>query len=289
MRQLLMTLTVLTLFAQKSIGQDFNSIIAKVADTLAKKIVATEKKKVAIVDFVNNNESITQLGTFLSEEVSAELANLTDNQKKFTVLERSKLEQIFEEKDLIQSTDGSKMAKKLGKLSVANILIFATITDFDGYYRVVIKLLDTKDGDALSSYKVNFVKTPSLENLNKQIVKKGMQTDTEEKKEEVKQTEKPKVEEVKEVGDICFTCKSFYEYNLSVTIYKVKSDEIEKVINVSKNETTCAYELPAGVHKVELKWIFNDGSSNGRVDKTEQKEIRIQKGKTQTIEYNKGY
>ncbi|MBN8641245.1 MAG: hypothetical protein J0L86_05465 [Flavobacteriales bacterium] len=269
---------------QSCFSQDFNAMIEKVADTIAKKIIATGKTKTAITDFINNDLTITQLGSFLSEEISSELANRTDNQKKFRVLERAKLDQIFKEKNLLKSVDGSSMAKELGKIAAADILIFATITDFEGYYRVVIKLLDTKEGDALSSFKVNFVKTPSLDNLNKQTIKGSNNSLNENKDTSKKQSDNSS----EELGDICFSCKSFYEYNLSITIFKVRSDEVEKEINVNKNETTCAYELPVGVHKVELKWLFSGG--NGKeVHKTEQKEIRVIKGKTETIEYYKGY
>lgn len=152
-------------------AQDFDQTISTTADTLAKKIISSKRNTVAITDFINLDGSITQLGTFLSEEISSELSNLTNDQTAFRVLERSKLDQIAKEKNLIQSTDGSKMATELGKLDVADVLIFATITDFNGYYRVVIKLLDTKNGDALSSWKASFVKSPSLENLNSQVVK----------------------------------------------------------------------------------------------------------------------
>ena len=96
-----------------AIAQDYDNVISSTADSLAKKIISSQRKTVAITDFINLDESITQLGTFLSEEVSSELSNLTDNQTKFRVLERSQLDQILKEKNLIQLSDGSKMAKEL--------------------------------------------------------------------------------------------------------------------------------------------------------------------------------
>jgi curli biogenesis system outer membrane secretion channel CsgG len=113
-------------------AQDFDKTISSTADTLSKKIISSKRNTVAITDFINLDGSITQLGTFLSEEISSELSNLTNNQTAFRILERSKLDQIVKEKNLIQSTDGSKVATELGKLDVADVLIFATITDFNG-------------------------------------------------------------------------------------------------------------------------------------------------------------
>ncbi|MES2429392.1 MAG: FlgO family outer membrane protein [Bacteroidota bacterium] len=258
-------------------AQDFDKIIASTADTLSKKIISSERKKVAITDFVNLDESITQLGTFLSEEVSSELSNLTDNQTKFRILERSKLNQILEEKNLIQSTDGSKMAKELGKLSVADALIFATITDFNGYYRVVMKLLDTKTGDALSSYKINLVKTPSLENLNQNNIKKSSIVEPKVAPVVYTAPEPP----LSRTGDFCFSNKGTWpHYNVKITIFKIKSDDIEKVINVSNDEKTCAYEMPVGIHKVELVWL-----SNSNEVKTEVKEIKVTSDKPGNVEY----
>ena len=47
----------LTTFGQN----DFSSQIQSVADTLSKKIIKTGNKKVAIVEFINLDESITEL------------------------------------------------------------------------------------------------------------------------------------------------------------------------------------------------------------------------------------
>ena len=152
---------------------DFSTQIQKVADTISKKIIQTGNKKVAVTEFINLDESITQLGQFLCDELSSELSNLTENLTKFEVIERTNVDLIFKEKKLIQSVDGSKMARDVGKLNAADILIWAIISDFEGYYRVNIKLLDTKSGSALSSFKTQFIKSPTLESYNKQIIRKS--------------------------------------------------------------------------------------------------------------------
>lgn len=278
-----MTLTIV--LASNTIAQDFDKTISSTADTLAKKIISSQRKTVAITDFINLDESITQLGTFLSEEFSSELSNLTDNQSKFRVLERSKIDQIFTEKKLILSTDGSKMAKELGKLDVANILMFATITDFNGYYRVVIKLLDTKTGDALSSFKVNFVKTPSLETLNKNIAKQPTQFSNQANNNLIVSEVPVKVENKTEYGDYCFTNKPgfVYHYDVKIKIYNRTGDTPVKSIDVTSGQTSCVYELPTGVYRLEMTWIAYENEI-----KKETKEIKVKSGKSDTItlEYN---
>lgn len=264
-----------------SFSQDFNSLIVKTSDTLAKKIMATGKKKIAITDFLNIDESITQLGTFLSSEVSSELANLTDNQTKFRVLERANLDQIFKEKHIVSFSDPSGLAKELGKIDAADALIFATITDFDGYYRVVLKMLDTKNGDALCSYKVSFVKTPSLENLNKVVVKKGGQSILQQTQNPITTTTNNQTVVNVATGDFCFNNVDF-AYEAKISISKVGKDEILKTINVAKQETSCMYELAPGIYNITITWIWNGKETN--YDKKDKKEIKVISGKSGNIE-----
>lgn len=261
-------------------GQDFNSLITQTSDTLAKKIVNTGKKKIAITDFLNNDESITQLGTFLSSEISSELANLTDNQTKFRVLERANLDQIFKEKHLVSFSDPSGLAKELGKIDAADILIFATITDFDGYYRVVIKMLDTKNGDALSSYKVSFVKTPSLENLNKVIVKKGGQANTQTTQNPPQSKNSEEALQGGATGDYCFKNIDRVGYKASVSISRMGKNDVLKSISVGFGETNCMYELPPGIYTVTVSW--SDRWANAIPNTTQ--EIRVKSGLSGTLE-----
>ncbi|MBI5858559.1 MAG: hypothetical protein HZB42_13045 [Sphingobacteriales bacterium] len=265
-----------------SFGQDFNTLITQTSDTLSKKIMTTGKKKIAITDFLNIDESITQLGTFLSSEVSSELANLTDNQTKFRVLERANLDQIFKEKHLVNFADPSGLAKELGKIDAADALIFATITDFDGYYRVVIKMLDTKNGDALCSYKVSFVKTPSLENLNKVVVKKGGQSVVQPNQNPSPLNNSQSNVNTGTYGDFCFKNMRGQECtgcDAKISITKVGQNEVIKTINVRNEETSCMYDLAAGIYKITIDWLYQS-----REVKKEVKEIKVISGKAGTLE-----
>ncbi len=270
-------------------AQDFDNTISSAADSLAQKIVGSQRKTVAITDFINLDGSITQLGTFLSGEVSSELSNLTNNQSKFRVLERSQLDQILKEKNLIQSNDGSKMAKELGKLDAADILIFATITDFNGYYRISMKLLDTKTGDALSAYRISFVKSPSLENLNAKVIRQATQTQAQQATTSPianPQTNvTPTKNEEPKKGDYCFKNQSAFAYpgpNVKIDIYNnnVGSNTPIKTINVTADQTSCAYDLTTGVYRLELTWYWSEGAPALR---KENKEIRVSAGRSDTI------
>lgn len=290
----------LSLFAIEGIlAQDFDNIISTTADTLAKKIISSQRKTVAITDFINLDESITQLGTFLSEEVSSELSNLTGNQTKFRILERSKLDEIFKEKKLMQSTDGGKLATELGKLDVADVLVFATITDFNGYYRVVMKLLDTKTGDALSSVKVSFVKTPSLENLNANIVKQKKQseimmtsplpvntttTSIPQPKSEVKTYNPNAACEKNNTGDVCLLNKSSYAIRIDMLDEKTADEKAyfgytTPKMTLEPNEKGCFYNISAKQHSLTYQYVetqdhHTDGGGYGGNNKTKQVNIK---------------
>lgn len=276
----LLALITSILFSLISSSQDFNTLIAQTGDTLAKKIIASGKNKIAVTDFINIDESITQLGYFLSTEISSELVNQTENQSKFRVLERANLDQIFKEKHVINFTDPSGLAKELGKIDAADALIFATITDFDGYYRIVIKMLDTKNGDALMSYKVSFVKTPSLENLNKIIVKKGFQSSN----PIATNSNETQTASTNQKGDYCFTNKGggFLTYLAKLSVYKPGSDVSLKTISLHFRETGCIHDLPFGVYKIIISWYSGEA-----LMETDVKEIRIKPGPTDTLELKK--
>lgn len=248
---------ILGLYSLSLDAQDFNTIISSTCDSLAKKIIASGKKNVAVVNFVNLNNSVTELGTFMCEEVSSELSNKTNNQTSFRVIERTRLEQIIEEKKLVQYYNNNHaLAMELGRTHTADILMFAIITEFEGYYRIVIKLLDTKDGDALSSYKMNLVKNHSLEELNKHIVVTAKNTPPEPFKPEPPKPEPPKPE--LEKGDICFSHQEWAQYdktNKLIILLKpgnetFRCDETSglKEYYVNYEAEVCARDIPVGLY-----------------------------------------
>lgn len=274
------------------LSQDFSSQIKQTADTLSKKIISSGKKRIAVIDFINNDKTVNQLGSFLSEELSADLANLSQNQTKYSILERSNLELIFKEKKLIKSLDGPLFARQLGQIDAADLLVYAIVTDFDGYYRVVIKLLDTKGGDALSSYKVNFVKSPSLERLyNLPVLEKKTQDDINSstaKKDTLKTIPppsllKPDRVEPPKLVDVCFQNDNVLRLGAWVAEIKLtstKSSNSKNPIDVQPSERGCIYEVSPGIYRVDIRWKYNGGYCFG-CDRT--MEIRVVEGENPII------
>jgi Curli production assembly/transport component CsgG len=270
MKQLL--ITYLILIAHCVSGQNFDFEIQAAADSLSKKIIASGKTRVAVGEFENLDGSKNQLCTFLADEIAGGLANKTENQTKFRILERANLDLIFEEKKLIKSTNSIAYAMQLGALDAADILVYGVITDFEGYYRVNIKLLDTKHGEVFSSYKINFVKNPSMEKLYKSpliTMKVEMKT--------VDTIVQPQPTQVTDKGDICF--KNQIDWcNAEVKIFDMKGVKVGST-SVRGKETSCIYELPVGIYKVEIESCGQ--AYNSKQVTSEQ--VKVEKGVSKQI------
>lgn len=264
MRKFLIIISIFISFASFA-QNDFSTQIQKVADTLSKKIIASGKKKIALTEFSNLDGSVTQLGQFLSDELSSELSNLSGNLTKFEIIERSNLELIFKEKNLIQSVDEVKLAKDLGKLNAADVLIWAIISDFEGYYRVNIKMLDTKTGNSLGSYKTQFIKTSALENFNNKSIKKQSAVDTYIPKQfETKESDKVSNSpcEQDKTGTLSITNKTYSSpYDVSKIVVRIPksynstgSNENDYYYStLDKDENKIVANLKVGTYEYEAK------------------------------------
>lgn len=271
-------IVLFSLSTYTAFSQDFDKKITDAATEIATKIIATGKHNVAIVEFDNLDGSQTQLGVFLADEISSSLAIQSANQTKFTVLERANLDLILEEKKVLKSFDRSKLAKDLGKINAAEILICANITEFNGYYRVNIKMLDTKTGNSLNSSKISFVQEPSLKELQKQVVEKS-NFDTPKKSYQEENTYQPKPIEQKPIyiapittTEVCFNNVSS-SYSAVLLIKNPNTGEKIKTLDVIREQKSCAYNIPSGVYQIEIVWYYY--SEKGRTARTDTREINI--------------
>jgi hypothetical protein len=258
-------------------GQTFDSQIQQAADSLSKKVIRSGKIRVAIGEFENLDGSKNQLCIFLSDEISGGLANKTENQTKFRILERANLDLIFQEKKMIRSTNSILFAKQLGDLDAADILIYGVITDFEGFYRVNIKLLDTKHGEVFSTYKINFVKTPSLEKFYQTpLIQINSESKTPDIAPPLKQPpDSPAI--IIDKGDICF--KNQIDWcGVEVKIFDMNDKQVGST-SVRAKETSCVYELPVGIYKVEMNTC---GSQYGSRQITNE-QVKVEKGGSKEV------
>lgn len=167
MKRLLLIAIAFLPFLKSSAQSDYERQIELFASDLAKKI-PSGNNKVAIIDFRNNDEQITQFTKQFADDLSVELAMIS-GVNKFQVVERHKMSALLNDMKMSDRRSESKIMLELAKKSVAKIFLSGTITTFGDNYRVTVKILDD-EGDLISASKGLIVKTAALETLHKKIL-----------------------------------------------------------------------------------------------------------------------
>ncbi|MCK5523259.1 MAG: hypothetical protein KAI83_09015 [Thiomargarita sp.] len=141
----------------------YEAEINKLSATMAEKIAAAKKAKVAVVDFTDLQGDVTELGRFIAEEFSVALAGAG---KGFKVVDRTHLKSIIKEHKL--SATGiidPKTARKLGKIAGVEALVTGTLTPFGDTVRITVKILDTETAEIIDANKGNIAKTEAIDDL----------------------------------------------------------------------------------------------------------------------------
>lgn len=142
---------------------DFEKEFNRLSNEIAEKIAGNEKKKIAVVDFTDLNGSVTELGRFSAEELSAALAVVG---KKFEVVDRIHLKTILKEHKL--SSTGlidQKTVHKLGKLAGVDALVTGTLTPMGESVRITIKVLDIETATVIDAKRGNIAMTDAIKSL----------------------------------------------------------------------------------------------------------------------------
>src|SRR5450755_1925982 len=100
---------------------------------VATALFASDKPSVGVAEFTNETHA-----SWWSSDVGSDLAGMLTNEMasggKFRIVERSKLQHVLSEQDLAASGRVSKSTgAKIGKLTGARYLVFATLTAFDSH------------------------------------------------------------------------------------------------------------------------------------------------------------
>lgn len=150
---------VLMLVNANAYEKEINHISA----TMAKKIAAVGKTKVAVVDFTDLSGEVTLLGRFIAEEFSVALAGAG---KGFQVIDRTHLKTILQEHKL--ATTGiidPQTARQLGKIAGVEALVTGTLTPFGDNVRIAVKILDTNTAVVINAQAGNIAKTQAIAEL----------------------------------------------------------------------------------------------------------------------------
>lgn len=145
--------------------------IKNLSSIMAENITRAGMKKIAVVDFVDLQGNITELGRFIAEEFSV---NLAGAKKGFRVVERTHLKTILKEHKLaLTGVIDPTTAKKLGQIAGVDALVTGTITPFGESVRLAIKVLDTATGDVIDALSGEISKTKAIEELLGRSIEAG--------------------------------------------------------------------------------------------------------------------
>jgi len=141
----------------------YEAEINKLSATMAQKIAAAKKAKVAVVDFTDLQGDVTELGRFIAEEFSVAIAGVS---KGFKVVDRIHLKSIIKEHKLAATgIIDLKTARKLGKIAGVEALVTGTLTPFGDTVRIAVKILDTATAEIIDAKRGNIAKTEAIKEL----------------------------------------------------------------------------------------------------------------------------
>lgn len=144
-------------------AQGYDQQLKVLAAPLSERLASSGKKNVAVVDFTDLTGNTTELGRFLAEELSVDLAMVA---KGFRVIDRTHLKAILQENKLAATgVIDPQTARKLGQIAGVEALVTGTVTPFGDSVRLTVKVLDTATAEMLTATNTDIPKTKAVEEL----------------------------------------------------------------------------------------------------------------------------
>lgn len=144
----------------------------QISDIFIAKLEKNPKiKNIGVVDFTNDKGQITPLGKYLSTQFYNALMN---SNKRFTVIDRSQLNALFQENNLRESgLLNAGEGSQLGRLKGIDAIVSGTTQEFSNYIILNVKIIELETGTALDVASGRISKTPSVINLIKEDIPEG--------------------------------------------------------------------------------------------------------------------
>jgi hypothetical protein len=144
-------------------GGTYEQELTQLTADLSKRLDEVHLKTVAAVDFKDLQGKTTNLGRFLSDEVST---NLAMQDKNISMADRANLKRIMEENKLTEEgLVNPENAKKLGQLAGLDAIMFGTVVPFGNGYRVNVKVIATDTAKIVVASRGIFSKSDTLDSL----------------------------------------------------------------------------------------------------------------------------
>jgi TolB-like protein len=148
-----------SLLAQKK--QEYRAVVNELDQKIQGSIANKLPLKIAVVPFTASTPTVqNRFGEYLTESVTGKLL---EKPNQFKVFERSRLDAIFKENELMLSgMMNTAEAMKIGKLLSVDALFSGTYTQLKSYIDVSGRLIDVVTGEILTTYSGRIKMTKNL-------------------------------------------------------------------------------------------------------------------------------
>lgn len=131
--------------------------VEELTSDLLMEISAGAEYKIAVADFLNQNNRKSRFGNFISENIIVTLINESD--AKLKVLERQRLNSVLEEQDrMISGVLKQETSEKIGELLGADSIIIGKYYNIKKDIYLIAKLVSIKTGYIHSAVKLKINK-----------------------------------------------------------------------------------------------------------------------------------
>lgn len=131
---------------EKKISEKEEKLISDIAKKLGDANFTTSGAvKIAVLDFKNSKNQSTDLENFITDELTSELFE----NKKFEVIERNDLDEVFEEQKLSEIGMVEDVSKA-GNLSGVDVLCIGSTKEIGDKIQISAKLISVSTGKLLS-------------------------------------------------------------------------------------------------------------------------------------------
>ncbi len=156
----------LLLLATPSFGaSNLESGVAEVGKSISESMLQEGKKKIAVIEFSDLNDNVTDLGRFLAEELINELLK-NKKDKGYEIVERRQLNKVL--KQLKLSSTGlldPKSMKEVGKILNVDSIVTGSLTDLGNDIKVNARIISVESAKIIDTASTKIPKVGSVARL----------------------------------------------------------------------------------------------------------------------------
>lgn len=141
--------------------------IRNIADKLAVRLTEARQAKIGVLEFLDLQGRISQLGKFIAEDLTTAFFE----KGKFSLVERTLLQQVMREHALSQTgVIDLTQAQQIGKMVGADAIITGSLSDIGTEIKANARLIDVRSGNVLAVAGESIAKTENISKMFNTII-----------------------------------------------------------------------------------------------------------------------